>query len=616
MPTNAAPFAAANAASSSDVTPQILALGRTEVADVAGVADVVCSETAFAAIDIERLPRGILRLTGPSLRARWVDERQVTAYIEGPPSNVDLLISLFAIVPASDPQPTFPPLPPTAAAAVNMPAPLTPATFSPPRTPTPLAPLAALKVSAAATAPPCPTSPRLPPLHPPHHSPRPNLLLNGDFSHRTASWRPMGGCEMLTWHAPCPWGSVIGAPVEPSSLPASHPCTVFERRQMQLHAQWQQQQQQQQKRQQQQQQQQQKWQQEQHNYPAQHDLMSSYDGLPSRHPLMPLLQPASSVPLAGRPTCAYVEVTGRTATWHGPAQDIAAANQSPESSTAWADDSADGVDGEWANAGSVEASGKEWVRCWGSFRLEKPYGRAVLYVQGPPPSVSILLADVRVVPVDWRERVPWLREQADRGVTCAPMPPLHPSHNPSAQPHPFSLLHTPSRFFLYTFSLFDVPSCPPALLLSPCPSPPAPLPCPSPPAPLPCPSPPATTPPLLPPPHSLPPCHHALSPLPTTTLYPYPLTTLPHPPTSLFISSAAKGIPPAPPPLCHRYPLPHILFFPLPPTTPPFPSPPIPPISFARVRFVSASSLPPASQSRVPTCQPIRRAAPSLWAPA
>ncbi|CAI5991795.1 unnamed protein product, partial [Closterium sp. NIES-64] len=191
------------------------------------------------------------------------------------------------------------------------------------------------------------------------------------------------------------------------------------------------------------------------------------------------------------PTGAYVEVTGRTATWHGPAQDIAAANQSPESSTARADDRADGgpirlfvtyavsawvrlgrdrrhkehgrgeqkilplfarkekkaeeggaeeteaaeaegveervkshavnialgVDGGWVNAGSVEASGKEWVRCWGSFRLEKPYRQAVLYVQGPPPGVSIQLADVHVVPVEWRERVPWLREQADR-VRC------------------------------------------------------------------------------------------------------------------------------------------------------------------------------------------------------
>ncbi|CAI5484769.1 unnamed protein product [Closterium sp. Yama58-4] len=209
---------------------------------------------------------------------------------------------------------------------------------------------------------------------------------------------------------------------------------------------------------------------------------------------MPLLQPASSVPLAGRPTRAYVEVTGRTATWHGPAQDIAAANQSPESSTAWADDSADGepirlfvtyavsawvrgeeggaeeteekdaqggegrvgshavnialgVDGEWANAGSVEASGKEWVRCWGSFRLEKPYGRAVLYVQGPPPGVSILLADVRVVPVDWRERVPWLREQADRlrkgslrlrllSATGQPIPSAHVSANQTRRAFP------------------------------------------------------------------------------------------------------------------------------------------------------------------------------------
>ncbi|CAI5507338.1 unnamed protein product [Closterium sp. Naga37s-1] len=450
---------------------------------------------------------------------------QVTAYIEGPPPNFDLLISLFAIVPASDPQPTFPPLPPATPAAMNFPPPLTPLSIAP--TLTPLAPFAAPKVSAAATVPPCPTSP---PLHPPHHSPRPNLLLNGDFSLRTASWRPMGGCEVLTWHAPCPWGSVIGPPVEPSSLPAAHPCTVFERQQMQLHAQWQQQQQQKQLK-------------KQHSYPVQ----LQHDHMASSHPVMPLLQSASSVFLAGGPTGAYVEVTGRTATWHGPAQDIAVGNHSHGSSTAAAaaaqnDGGADGgpirlfvtyavsawvrlgrdrqhkergqgeqkilslfarkekrgeeggaeeteekeaegtegrvgshqvnialgVDGGWVNAGTVEASGKEWVRCWGSFRLEKPYGQAVLYVQGPPPGVSILLADMRVVPVEWRERVPWLREQADRvsggerwrviergGERPLPLPhPLRPFPPTPPLPVPHSLS------FSYTPSLSDMPTCP------------------------------------------------------------------------------------------------------------------------------------------------------------
>ncbi|CAI5519787.1 unnamed protein product [Closterium sp. Naga37s-1] len=470
---------------------------------------------------------------------------KVTAYVEGPPPAFDLLINLFAIVPASDPQPTFSPLPPTlnppataaptaAAAPTPHPVPSHPVPSHPvpshpvpshpvpshpvpshpvpshpvpshpvpshpvpshpvPSHPVPSHPVPSHPVpkqsapEAAATASPCSTPPPLPilPPPPPHHSPRPNLLLNGDFSLRTASWRPMGGCEVLTWHAPCQWGSLIGPLVEPSSLPASHPCTVFERRQMQLHAQWQEHQQQHQQQQQQklqQQQQQQKKQQEQHPSPEQHHHVAS------SHPALPILQPTPSVPLAGGPTGAYLEVTGRTATWHGPAQDIPAANHSPESSTARADDSADdgpirlfvtyavsawvrvgrgrqhkergqgeqkflslfarkeergeeggaeeteekeaegtegrvvshqvnialGVDGGWVNAGSVEASGKEWVRCWGSFRLEKPYRQAVLYVQGPPPGVSILLADVRVVPVEWQERVPWLRGQADR----------------------------------------------------------------------------------------------------------------------------------------------------------------------------------------------------------
>ncbi|CAI7789267.1 unnamed protein product [Closterium sp. NIES-53] len=441
---------------------------------------------------------------------------KVTAYVEGPPPAFDLLINLFAIVPASDPQPTFSPLPPTlnppataaptaAAAPTPHPVPSHPVPSHPvpshpvpshpvpshpvPSHPVPSHPVPSHPVpkpsapEAAATASPCSTPPPLPilPPPPPHHSPRPNLLLNGDFSLRTASWRPMGGCEVLTWHAPCQWGSLIGPLVEPSSLPASHPCTVFERRQMQLHAQWQQHQQQQQQKLQQQQQQQKK-QQEQHPSPEQHHHVAS------SHPALPILQPTLSVPLAGGPTGAYLEVTGRTATWHGPAQDIPAANHSPESSTARADDSADdgpirlfvtyavsawvrvgrgrqhkergqgeqkflslfaikekrgeeggaeeteekeaegtegrvgshqvnialGVDGGWVNAGSVEASGKEWVQCWGSFRLEKPYRQAVLYVQGPPPGVSILLADVRVVPVEWQERVPWLRGQADR----------------------------------------------------------------------------------------------------------------------------------------------------------------------------------------------------------
>ncbi|GJP36368.1 hypothetical protein CLOM_g20880 [Closterium sp. NIES-68] len=366
---------------------------------------------------------------------------KVTAYIEGPPPTFDLLISCFAIVSASYPQPTFPPLPPTLSSTAAA------AAADGANTPLPVPPLGAPKAAASAAPPPCST---LPPLRPPS-SPRPNLLINGGFALRTASWRPMGGCETLTWHPPCPWGSPIGPPAESSSLPASHPCTVFDRKQMHLHAQWQQQQQQQQLEQQ-----------------------------------LPASMPASSTPLAG-PTGAYLEVTGRTATWHGPAQDMAAANHNPLSNTAatastCSDGVADGgpirlfvtyavsawvrvgrdrrqkmlkgtlslygrkeegecvggetgakervgvegrvgshevnialgVDGGWVNAGSVEASGKEWVRCWGSFRLEKQYQQAVLYVQGPPPGVSILLADMRVVPVEWRERVPWLRLQADR----------------------------------------------------------------------------------------------------------------------------------------------------------------------------------------------------------
>ena len=67
------------------------------------------------------------------------------------------------------------------------------------------------------------------------------------------------------------------------------------------------------------------------------------------------------------------------------------------------------VDGEWVNAGCVSAGSSEWVRCWGSFRVEKEVSRAVLYVQGPPPGVAILLADVRVNAVDWKARLPQLR---------------------------------------------------------------------------------------------------------------------------------------------------------------------------------------------------------------
>ncbi|XVF36490.1 hypothetical protein REPUB_Repub19eG0062900 [Reevesia pubescens] len=124
--------------------------------------------------------------------------------------------------------------------------------------------------------------------------------------------------------------------------------------------------------------------------------------------------------LSGR----YILVTNRTDTWMGPAQMISGklkvyltyqvfawvrigqGSTSPQIINV-----ALGVDGSWVNGGQVEFNDERWHEVGGSFRIEKQPSTVMVYVQGPAAGIDLMIAGLRIFPVDRRARFKFLKTQ-------------------------------------------------------------------------------------------------------------------------------------------------------------------------------------------------------------
>ncbi|XP_023731846.1 endo-1,4-beta-xylanase 1 [Lactuca sativa] len=122
-----------------------------------------------------------------------------------------------------------------------------------------------------------------------------------------------------------------------------------------------------------------------------------------------------------------IHATNRTQTWMGPAQMItdkiklfvtyqvsAWVRLGHGSSGSHNVNVALGVDNQWVNGGQVEVNDDRWHEISGSFRIEKEFGKIMVYVQGPAPGISFMLAGFQIFPVDRKARFKQLKQQTDK----------------------------------------------------------------------------------------------------------------------------------------------------------------------------------------------------------
>ncbi|XP_064992982.1 endo-1,4-beta-xylanase 2-like isoform X2 [Musa acuminata AAA Group] len=123
----------------------------------------------------------------------------------------------------------------------------------------------------------------------------------------------------------------------------------------------------------------------------------------------------------------FILTTNRTETWMGPSQIITdriklhvtyqvatwvrlgSGATSPRHVNV-----ALGVDNQWINGGQVEANSDRWNKIRGSFRIEKRPSKVIVYVQGPPPGVDLMLSELQIFPVNRKARYKVLKEKADK----------------------------------------------------------------------------------------------------------------------------------------------------------------------------------------------------------
>ncbi|CAL9072781.1 unnamed protein product [Musa textilis] len=123
----------------------------------------------------------------------------------------------------------------------------------------------------------------------------------------------------------------------------------------------------------------------------------------------------------------FILTTNRTETWMGPSQTITdkiklhvtyqvaawvclgSGATSPHHVNV-----ALGVDNQWINGGQVEANSDRWNKIRGSFRIEKRPSKVIVYVQGPPPGVDLMLSDLQIFPVNRKSRYKVLKEKTDK----------------------------------------------------------------------------------------------------------------------------------------------------------------------------------------------------------
>lgn len=132
-------------------------------------------------------------------------------------------------------------------------------------------------------------------------------------------------------------------------------------------------------------------------------------------------------PLSGH----FIHATNRSQTWMGPAQLItdkvklyltyqvsAWVRLGPGAKGPQNVNVALGVDSEWVNGGQVEINDDRWHEISGSFRIEKQPGKLMVYMQGPAPGISFMVAGFQIFAVDRRARFTQLKHQTDKIRKC------------------------------------------------------------------------------------------------------------------------------------------------------------------------------------------------------
>ncbi|KAI3689102.1 hypothetical protein L2E82_47051 [Cichorium intybus] len=122
-----------------------------------------------------------------------------------------------------------------------------------------------------------------------------------------------------------------------------------------------------------------------------------------------------------------IHATNRTQTWMGPAQMItdkiklfvtyqvsAWVRLGHGSSGTHNVNVALGVDNQWVNGGQVEINDDRWHEISGSFRIEKEFGKVMVYIQGPAPGISFMVAGFQIFAVDRKARLKQLKQQTDK----------------------------------------------------------------------------------------------------------------------------------------------------------------------------------------------------------
>ncbi|GER43610.1 glycosyl hydrolase family 10 protein /carbohydrate-binding domain-containing protein [Striga asiatica] len=139
--------------------------------------------------------------------------------------------------------------------------------------------------------------------------------------------------------------------------------------------------------------------------------------------ILPPMAADSHMPLSGR----YILASKRTQTWMGPAQMITDKVKLylTYQVSAWVRigtgatgpqnvNVALSVDGQWANGGQVEINDQQWHEIGGSFRIEKPAAKVMVYVQGPNAGVDLMIGGFLIFPVDRCARFKHLKMQTEK----------------------------------------------------------------------------------------------------------------------------------------------------------------------------------------------------------
>ncbi|XP_020257936.1 uncharacterized protein LOC109834338 isoform X2 [Asparagus officinalis] len=151
--------------------------------------------------------------------------------------------------------------------------------------------------------------------------------------------------------------------------------------------------------------------------------LSICDGAPYVLPAVARDSLSHHEPLSGR----HIVATNRTEIWMGPSQTVTGKLKLhlTYQIAAWVRvgsgasgpqnvNVALGVDDQWVNGGQVQATNDRWNEVSGSFRIEKQPSKVIVYVQGPPPGVDLMVAGLHMFPVDRKARFELLKEKTDK----------------------------------------------------------------------------------------------------------------------------------------------------------------------------------------------------------